>query len=224
MLSPKAIINKVTPKLSLITLVPPIIGFEDFISVWLYQGEITFMVDVGPVSTANALLDILDQHEIENIDYILLTHLHLDHAGGIGAVTERFPKTPIVCHATGISHLVDPSRLWEGTLKALGSIGEAYGQIQPVPKDRLTDSAVFISHELKSINTPGHAQHHVSYRFRNFLFSGEAGGVIFQFATGRPYLRPSTPPRTPTASPEAALRALLSRSSHKRSASTMTRR
>lgn len=195
MLSPKAIINKVTPKLSLITLVPPIIGFEDFISVWLYQGEITFMVDVGPASTANALLDILDQHEIDNIDYILLTHIHLDHAGGIGTVTERFPKTPIVCHAMGISHLVDPSRLWEGTLKALGGIGEAYGQIRPVPKDRLIDSAVFISHELKSINTPGHAQHHVSYRFRNFLFPGEAGGVIFQFETGRPYLRPSTPPK-----------------------------
>jgi glyoxylase-like metal-dependent hydrolase (beta-lactamase superfamily II) len=195
LLSPQAIIKKVTPKLSLITLVPPIIGFEDFIGVWLYQGETTFIVDVGPSSTANALLDILYQHEIENLDYILLTHIHLDHAGGIGAVTERFSKTPIVCHATGISHLVDPTRLWEGTLKTLGSIGEAYGPIQPVPKDRLIDSAAFISHEFKSIDTPGHAQHHVSYRFGDILFTGEAGGVIFQFEKGRPYLRPSTPPK-----------------------------
>ena len=122
MLSPQAIIKKVTPQLSLITLVPPIIGFEDFIGVWLYQGETTFIVDVGPSSTANALLDILAQHQIEDLDYILLTHIHLDHAGGIGTVTERFPKTPIVCHARGISHLADPTRLWEGTLKTLGSI------------------------------------------------------------------------------------------------------
>lgn len=195
MLSSQAAITEVSRNLSLITLVPPINGFEDFIGVWLYRGSTVFVVDVGPASTAEALLEILDRHQVTNLDYIFLTHIHLDHAGGVGAVAERFPRTPIVCHETAIPHLVNPNRLGEGTVKTLGSIGEAYGPIQPVSRVRLTDAAMLKAPEFESIDTPGHAPHHVSYRFRDILFAGEAGGIVFQFENGPPYQRPSTPPK-----------------------------
>ena len=71
----KAKINKITADLRLITLNPPIDGFENFISTWLYQGEICFLVDVGPASTADGLIQILDEANVDRLDYILLTLL-----------------------------------------------------------------------------------------------------------------------------------------------------
>ncbi|MCK7504193.1 MAG: MBL fold metallo-hydrolase [Desulfobacterales bacterium] len=98
-------------------------GFADFISAWLVQGRPSFLVDVGPASTAGQLLAALDTLGVTRLDYILLTHIHLDHAGAIGQVARRFPAARIVCHEKGIPHLVDPTQLWEGTRKVLGAGG-----------------------------------------------------------------------------------------------------
>ncbi len=125
-------IKIISDDLSLITLNPPINGFENFVSAWLYQGEICFLVDVGPASTADGLLNILAEANVVHLDYILLTHIHLDHAGAIGEIAAAFPQTPIVCHPAGIPHLVEPQRLWEGTKKVLGSTANGYGPIRRI--------------------------------------------------------------------------------------------
>jgi len=152
-------------------------------------------VDVGPSSTAAVLFAALDRLGVSSLDAIFLTHLHIDHAGGVGDVVERFPDTPVVCHFSGLDHLRNPSRLWEGSLKVLGSTARAYGMIRPVPDNLLVNAEAFRGFQIEAIPTPGHASHHVCYGYGPFLFAGEAAGVFIQVDDTKFYLRPATPPR-----------------------------
>ncbi|MEJ2222588.1 MAG: MBL fold metallo-hydrolase, partial [Desulfobacterales bacterium] len=108
-------IEKIDDDLFLIPLTPPMTGFGNFFSAWLYKGEITCLIDVGPSSAAPDLLQALGELNIDHLDYILLTHIHLDHAGAVAEIAEVFPQAPIVCHPSALSHLAEPSRLWDGT-------------------------------------------------------------------------------------------------------------
>lgn len=188
-------IIEIAPKLWLIPLDQKLPGFTSFIAAWLYKGDKTVLIDVGPASTVPALLKILEDMGIKKLDAILLTHIHIDHAGGIGDFVSRFPDTPVVCHSSGIKHLADPSRLWEGSLKTLGDTARAYGPIRPVPQNMLQDADGFADYGVTSFLTPGHAPHHVSYLIDSYLFAGETGGVFTEFSGGMFYLRPATPPR-----------------------------
>jgi len=188
-------INKISDSLYQLTLSPPITGFSGFISVWLKTGKPSFIVDVGPSSVAGELINALTDLGVRRLDYILLTHIHVDHAGGIGEISSHFPDTPIVCHSSGIPHLIDPSRLWEGTVKTLGDTGRAYGGIKPVSSERFIETENFSLEAVKPVFTPGHASHHVSFIHENLIFAGEAGGVFTGFPSGDEYLRPATPPR-----------------------------
>ncbi len=187
-------IYRLSDNLFLITLDPPMRGFENFIGAWLYKGDINFIVDVGPSVTSPALINALEDLGVAHLDYILLTHIHIDHAGGIGEVAHHFPETPIVCHKAGIKHLVDPTRLWEGTIKTLGILAQGYGSIKSVDEKRFLDAERFQSKEIKSFLTPGHSAHHVSFLAGDYLFAGEAGGVCFPIEPDYEYLRPATPP------------------------------
>jgi len=188
-------IIEITKNLYLIPLDQNLPGFKPFIASWLYKGEKNFLVDVGPASTIPVLLNALETLDVTSLDAVLLTHIHIDHAGGIGDLSSRFPDTPIVCHNSAFPHLKDPSRLWEGSLKTLGAIAQAYGPIQPVRESLLCDAAQFRDFGITPFLTPGHAVHHVSYLFGDYLFGGEAGGVFTEFPDGSCYLRPATPPR-----------------------------
>jgi glyoxylase-like metal-dependent hydrolase (beta-lactamase superfamily II) len=186
---------EVAPKLSLIPLDQNLSGFTSFIGAWLYKGRKTFLVDVGPAATIAVLLKALDALEVRHLDAILLTHIHIDHAGGVGDLAAYFPNTPIVCHQKGHQHLIDPSRLWEGSLKTLGETAWAYGPFRPLPSKLLVDAARYTASEVEPILTPGHAAHHVSFLVDTYLFVGEAGGVCLDLSGIDAYLRPATPPR-----------------------------
>jgi glyoxylase-like metal-dependent hydrolase (beta-lactamase superfamily II) len=188
-------IRQFTDNLFLITLPPVAPGYQNFIGVWLYKGEKTFIVDTGTSSTSDALLKALGETGVKRLDYILLTHIHMDHAGAAGEISGYFPDAPVVCHKDGIPHLVDTARLWEGTKKNLGSIATAYGPLKPVSPERLVDASVFINGPVIPVMTPGHSLHHVSYIFRDYLFAGEAGGVCYPLQSGGDYMRPATPPK-----------------------------
>jgi glyoxylase-like metal-dependent hydrolase (beta-lactamase superfamily II) len=191
----KSKIDKLSDNLFLITLDPLIRGFENFIGTWLFKGDINFIVDVGPSVTAPQLLKAIETLNVTHLDYILLTHIHIDHAGGIGEVAHHFPETPIVCHPEGIKHLADPTRLWEGTLKTLGPLSQGYGPFKAVDEKRFLDAETFKSKDFKCCLTPGHSAHHVSFLTEDYLFAGEAGGVCFSIEPDYDYLRPATPPK-----------------------------
>lgn len=183
------------PDLYLIPLDQDIPGFTSFIGSWLYKGDKTLLVDVGPAATVPKLVKSLNELGVDAVDAVLLTHIHIDHAGGMGDFIARFPDTPVVCHAAGIPHLKDPSRLWEGSLKTLGSIARAYGEIRAVPENLFQDAGQFQDLGVTPVLTPGHAPHHVSYGVNEYLFAGEAGGVFLALPDDGVHLRPATPPR-----------------------------
>ncbi len=189
-------IIETAPGLFLLPLDQEITGFQSFVGAWLYKDEnVTFLVDTGPAATVPDLVRGLESLSVTHLDCILLTHIHIDHAGGTGDLLDRYPNTPVVLHSSGIKHMADPARLWEGSLKTLGDTARAYGPIRPVPETLLRDVDGFSEHGIRSIPTPGHAQHHVSYLYGSILFAGEAGGIRPHTGEDPLYLRPATPPR-----------------------------
>lgn len=182
--------------LFLIDLDQKLEGFRKFISCWLYKkAHKVILVDPGPASTIPILNTALNNLHINYIDYILLTHIHIDHAGGTGLLLKKFPQAKVICHPTGIRHMTHPEKLWQGSLRILGKIAEAYGPVAPV-----SDTNIFYTSKIDDdlriniIETPGHAMHHLNFLLDNILFAGEVAGVSFPFKDDF-YLRIATPPR-----------------------------
>ena len=133
-------------------------------------------------------------------EYIIPTHIHLDHAGGLGKLAQIFPQAKIVLNRQGAKHMVDPSRLIRSTKMAFGDDFEKiYGSIVPLPESRLRlvedgDRLKLGSRELLIIHTPGHAAHHIAIfdtRTKG-LFCGESLGLIY--SPGYPPLPAVAPP------------------------------
>lgn len=170
-------------------------GFRNFMSAWLYRDQrISFLVDPGPLSTIPQLLLRLRASGVDALDYVLLTHIHIDHAGGTGALLEHFPEARVICHPDAVSHMVEPTRLWQGTRQVLGALADAYGEILPVPASRIGFTEQLGTAGPRAYLTPGHAPHHCCYLIDDLLFGGEVAGVRCDVQQGI-YMRPATPPK-----------------------------
>ncbi len=190
-------IHQKTEHLFLIDLDQEIDGFRQFISAWVYQGhKRTILIDPGPASTIPILKEALRDLRVNWLDYILLTHIHIDHAGGAGLVLSQHPEAKIVCHPKGISHMVNPEKIWNGSLKVLGKIAETYGSIVPIPKNLISYPEQIEKDSLKVeiFETPGHASHHLNFLVDGILFAGEVAGVNITMENDF-YLRIATPPK-----------------------------
>lgn len=184
-------------RLSLVDLDQDLTGYRQFISSWICRDErVSFVVDPGPRSTARVLIEALRRRGVAHLDLVLLTHVHLDHGGGTAEILEAFPEARVYCHDSGVGHLVDPSRLWAGSLRTIGDVAQTYGEPRPVAADRfITAEALAARHQIRVLPTPGHASHHVCFAWQDVLFAGEAIATYIGLPGGAPYLRPSTPPR-----------------------------
>ena len=186
--------------LQLIDLDQELPGQRRFISCWggTHNGHY-YVVDPGPPSTADFLVAQLEALHLPRLDFILLTHIHLDHGGATSKILERWPEAKVYSHRIGRPHLVDPARLWQGSRKVLGHKASVYGEPLPVPESSLVDTAYLLEQGITVVPTPGHAPHHVSFFCGENLFLGESAGTFSNL--GRPhdslecYLRPATPPR-----------------------------
>lgn len=181
----------------LIEIEQPLPGFNRFIGSWIRNGRSgvpTVLVDPGPAGSVRRLTAALDRRGIDRIDYVLITHIHIDHAGGLGDILDRYPMAMAVCHEKAVPYLVDPAGLWQGSVSVLGDIAGMYGRPAPVSPARLLGHLSTTLAGLDVLETPGHAAHHLSFSFEGSLFAGEAGGNYIALPDGG-YLRPATPPR-----------------------------
>jgi glyoxylase-like metal-dependent hydrolase (beta-lactamase superfamily II) len=177
----------------------PIPGYDKFIGSYLVLGARNAIVDPGPASAKSGLLSALAKAGVrpEDIHYIVLTHIHIDHAGGTGGVIKNLPNATVVAHRRAIPHLTDPSMLWSASLKTLGDLALKYGPIEPVPENRVMEAADHMQLDLgggtvlQIYLTPGHAVHHLSLfdSATRVLIAGEAAGVCVNGV-----IRPATPP------------------------------
>ena len=189
-------IHQPMENLTIVDLDQPLEGFYNFLNSWIYRKDgLTMAVDPGPRSTIPVLVEALKQLNVEKLDYILLTHIHIDHAGGTGVLVEHFPEAKVICHPKGVRHMVDPSKLWEGSRKFLGKVADVYGEIAAVPEKNFiyanpldTGKAV-----INVFETPGHALNHLCYQIGDILFLGEVAGINYPLDKGL-YLRIATPP------------------------------
>ncbi len=168
----------------------------NFLNTWVYKDKkMCFLVDPGPSISIISLQKNLENLKIKknDLDYILLTHPHIDHGGGTGNLLSFFPNSKVICHPKGIKHLINPKKLWEGSLKVLGKAAEYYGKIEPVPEDRIQFQKTIYNGLIKVVETPGHSPHHQSYLFKNIIFIGEACGHNYS-SEEVIFIRPATPP------------------------------
>ncbi|SMB93759.1 MBL fold metallo-hydrolase [Deinococcus hopiensis] len=160
--------------------VPSVIGVPV-----LDSGDGVALVDVGPGSTLPALEAGLAQlgASLADVRHVLLTHIHLDHAGAAGALLERVPQARLYVHARGAPHLVRPERLMASAGQIYGDQMERlWGEMRPVPADRLTvpeeGRTLRVGRlDVRPLPTPGHAVHHLAYHVGDDLFVGDVGGV-----------------------------------------------
>lgn len=170
-------------------------------SYLLADGGDLAVVDCGPGSTLSNLLDAIRAagNDPATLTHVILTHVHLDHAGAAGALLQAAPRARLYVHPRGVKHLADPSRLLTSAARIYGErMEELWGTMVPVPEDRmevLDDGAELRvgGRTLRALATPGHAVHHHAYHEAEagLLFSGDAGGIRLD---GAPYVRPPTPP------------------------------
>ena len=164
-------------------------------------------VDTGSNSSLPNALAALGQLGLTpaSVDYVLLTHIHLDHAGGAGAMMAAFPNAQLVVHPRGARHMIDPAKLMAATEQVYGRerARELYGELLPIPAARVietTDGMVLKlgQRELAFHDSPGHAKHHVFIHDRaaNGIFTGDTFGISYRECDveDRPFLMPSTTP------------------------------
>ncbi|GAB4457386.1 MAG: MBL fold metallo-hydrolase [Anaerolineales bacterium] len=161
------------------------------------QGDAVVLIESGPGSTLSALEAGLAKEGLSprNVTHVLLTHIHLDHAGAAGWLARQGAQ--IFVHPVGAPHMLDPQRLLASAARIYGERMESlWGEFLPVPQSQLhvpkdAEEIVIGSLRFLPLNTPGHAEHHYSYLFEDVVFSGDVGGVRIP---GYPYLRVPMPP------------------------------
>lgn len=178
------------------------IGLDLVTSAYLLRGDQPALVETGPTTSSASVIDGLERLGMgaSDLAHVIVTHIHLDHAGGVGTLAKRYPRATIWVHERGAPHLVDPSRLVSSTARVYGEeTAHAYfGDVEPAPAARIRaigdgDVVDLGSRSLDVVYTPGHASHHVA------LVDSQTGGVFVGDALGVhlpdvKVLRPATPP------------------------------
>src|SRR5918997_5563197 len=178
-------------------------GTEEIIASFLLTGEaLAAIVETGPTTCIDDLMRGLKDRGVapEDVEQVLLTHIHLDHSGASGNVAELLPNATFYVHEIGHPHLVDPSKLLKSAARLYGeaNMEELWGEVRPVPEDRLVkleggEEVEAAGGVVQAHYTPGHAYHHLAFYEpgTGYLFAGDVAGVRLP---GQSYVKPPTPP------------------------------
>ena len=164
-------------------------------------------IDTGTFHSVNNLLAVLSDKglSLEQVDYVMPTHVHLDHAGGAGELMRRLPNAKLVMHPRGARHMIDPEKLTKGVIAVYGeeNFQRQFGSLIPVPEERVMIAEDGFSIDLGGrklvfLDTPGHASHHycVWDEHSQGLFTGDSFGLSYREwdVEGRAFVFPTTSP------------------------------
>ena len=177
-------------------------GWEKLTAGYLIAGQRPVLVETGSQSSIEVLLAALTELGVDagELAGVVVTHIHLDHAGGVGDVARAFPDAAVYVHEKGARHLVDPTRLVRSAEMVYGPLLDSlYGRLDPTPTERVhvlydgDEIDLGDGRSLRAIDSPGHAKHHLGLldSESGLLFAGDAVGVRLPDGGG---LRPATPP------------------------------
>jgi glyoxylase-like metal-dependent hydrolase (beta-lactamase superfamily II) len=177
-------------------------GWERVTAGYLIEGPEPALVETGSQSSVPTLLAALGELGLgpDDLATVVVTHIHLDHAGGVGDVAQAFPNATVYVHEKGARHLADPSRLVDSASRVYGDLLDTlYGRLAPTPAERIRvpsdgdEITVGPTRTLTVVDSPGHAKHHMALHDSEsgILFVGDAVGVRLPDAG---VLRPSAPP------------------------------
>ena len=177
-------------------------GVPGTIASYLLTGDDDLtLIETGPATTTEALLAGVRAagFDPEQITRLIVTHIHLDHAGAAGSLIERLPRARLFVHRVGAPHMIDPSKLIASATRIFqGDMDRLWGEILPVPEERVVvlddESALRVGRRvLRALYTPGHASHHLAFHDAEsrVIFTGDVAGARLNEAE---YLRPPTLP------------------------------
>jgi glyoxylase-like metal-dependent hydrolase (beta-lactamase superfamily II) len=176
-------------------------GMPEITAGYLLLGERPALVETGPARVAGVVAEGIANAGVaaEDLGWIVLSHIHLDHGGGVGDLVRTFPNATVVVHPFGAKHLVDPERLLASSARVYGELMDTvYGGLTPVEASRIkaVEDGEIIDlggRRVELIHAPGHARHHMGTfdLDTGALFAGDAVGVLLPSGN---VLRPATPP------------------------------
>ncbi len=161
---------------------------EGFGAVYLIDDERKAIIETGTSHEVGNVLEAVRSFGLKpaDVDALLVSHIHLDHAGGAGFLLESMPHAKVYVHERGYKHLVDPTRLVASAASALGPEAESFGTMRPIPADRLVSVHDGLTlelgrHELVFLDSPGHAPHELTIldRRNGCVYTGDAAGLYF---------------------------------------------
>jgi len=161
-------------------------GMNYGFAAWLLvdnKNGINILVEIGPAAAIDIVQDTIETLGVKKIDFILLTHIHLDHAGGLGHILKYYPEAMVYASEKGRKHIIEPDKLWDSSVKVLGKrLTDAYQKTIGIPEKNVLKDKPSIE-GLSIIKTPGHAPHHETFIFERegvqLIFCGEAAGMIY---------------------------------------------
>ncbi len=163
-----------------------------FAAAYLIEGaERAAFVDCGTNYSVPHLLAALDKAGMtpDQVDWLILTHVHLDHAGGAGALLQRLPNARVVVHPRGARHMIDPAKLQAGAAAVYGEavMAATYGALLPIPAERVIEAVdghvvELADRPLTCLDAPGHARHHIVIHDAqaNVFFTGDTFGIAYR--------------------------------------------
>ena len=173
----------------------------------LQQDDQLAIIETGTANSATNILAVIESHgfSTDNVNYIIPTHVHLDHAGGAGELMQHCSNAQLVIHPYGARHMIDPSKLIAGTVAVYGEekFRELYGELKPINASRVIEAPdnfelMLGQRRLRFLDTPGHARHHfcIYDEGSEGIFTGDTFGLCYQELTTEagPFIFPTTTP------------------------------
>ncbi len=165
-------------------------GVDNFFASYILKGKKAAIIETGPTASIPNLIIGLKKVGVkpENVAYVAVSHVHLDHGGGVGTLLKYLPNAKAVVHPKGAPHLADPNKLWQQSQIVLGKISDIYRQPEPVSPGRIIPAVDGMNFELGKgvsfsvVETLGHASHHQSYlaNLGDVVFPGDAAGIYLK--------------------------------------------